>query len=425
MALLLAAALLGALCGAAAAERGTHAPYMQGFEDGGFHPDAPLTRAQTAVFLGRLLDARPEAGAGFPDVSDDAWYAEAVRTLAARGILSGYPDGTFQPNQNVTRAEFVTLLTRVWPAAEEGRAAFTDTAGHWAVSAIGAAAAAGWINGYAEPDGGFSFRPDQSITRAEAVKVTNRAAKRTADPEMLRGMMSYPDVPRDAWYYADVMEASCAHTYESSGSGERWLEITGGNPLLQAVEATDAAQSSEQLVVVTGARLTAWDHGDDGVWRCWLDVPCGYGKNGMLDGNVRHEGDLTTPIGAYPLTLAFGTGEDPGTALPYRQITQNSYWSNAADATYNTWVERETPISGEHLADYPVQYQYAVAIGFNIDPTVIGRGSAIFLHCKSPDHWYTAGCVSVEKEAMLELLRQLRPGAYILIAPGVDTISEL
>lgn len=120
-------------------------------------------------------------------------------------------------------------------------------------------------------------------------------------------------------------------------------------------------------------------------------------------------------IGSFPLPLAFGLGKNPGTSMTYRQITKNSYWSGEYD-TYNTWVESSSYMSGEHLIDYAV-YKYAMAIGFNMDPVVYKRGSAIFLHCKSPDHWYTAGCVSVPEDVMLNLLKKTKNGAYIVTVP--------
>lgn len=120
-------------------------------------------------------------------------------------------------------------------------------------------------------------------------------------------------------------------------------------------------------------------------------------------------------IDSFPLPLAFGLGKNPGTSMTYRQITKNSYWSGEYD-TYNTWVESSSYMSGEHLIDYAV-YKYAMAIGFNMDPVVYKRGSAIFLHCKSPDHWYTAGCVSVPEDVMLNLLKKTKNGAYIVTVP--------
>ena len=104
-------------------------------------------------------------------------------------------------------------------------------------------------------------------------------------------------------------------------------------------------------------------------------------------------------------------------------MTPYSYWSGEKES-YNTWVESTTPISGEHLSDYSICYRYAMAIGFNIEPTVYKRGSAIFLHCKNPAEWGSAGCVSVEESDMITLLQQCHNGCYIMIVPDEASIAR-
>ena len=197
----------------------------------------------------------------------------------------------------------------------------------------------------------------------------------------------------------------------------RWV-----SPLRAAVEASAAAKKTGQLVLVVDHNLTFWEAAEDGSWRLRMDTYCGYGGNGLVEADSRVMGTRTTPIGAFPLTLAFGTGPNPGTGMTYRQITETSYWSAEDDDTYNTWVESDTPLSGEHLIDY-YQYKYAVNIGFNLDPPVHSRGCAIFLHCKSTNSWHTAGCVSLAEEDMLALLLALRDGAYMIIVPDAEALS--
>ena len=197
----------------------------------------------------------------------------------------------------------------------------------------------------------------------------------------------------------------------------RWV-----SHLRAAVEATALAEKTDQLVLTVDHRLTFWEKAEDGSWRLRMDTYCGYGGNGLVEADSRVMGTRTTPIGAFPLTLAFGLGPDPGTGMTYRQITETSYWSAEDDDTYNTWVESETPLSGEHLIDY-YQYKYAVNIGFNLDPPHHDRGCAIFLHVKSRDTWNTAGCVSLAEEDMLTLLLALRDGAYMIIVPDIGSIS--
>ena len=195
------------------------------------------------------------------------------------------------------------------------------------------------------------------------------------------------------------------------------------DPLQAAVEACATAEKTDQIVLAVDHALTFWERGEDGAWQLRLEAACGYGKNGLVPGEERIMGSKTTPVGAFPLTLAFGTGENPGTDMTWRQITEASYWSEVEDESFNTWVESETPVPGEHLIDY-YQYKYAVNIGFNLEDIVYSRGCTIFLHVKSRNSWDTAGCVSLSEEDMLALLRMLRDGAYMIIVPDAESIGN-
>ena len=161
----------------------------------------------------------------------------------------------------------------------------------------------------------------------------------------------------------------------------------------------------------------------DGSWQKEMETYCGYGRNGLKAWNERHEGDQTTPVGSFPILHAFGISPNPGTQMSWRDVTPNSYWSGE-QATYNTWVESATPISGEHLSEYTICYKYAMAVGFNVNPTVYKRGSAIFLHCKNPADWGSAGCVSVEEADMIALLQQCHNGCYMMIVPNEASIAN-
>ena len=179
------------------------------------------------------------------------------------------------------------------------------------------------------------------------------------------------------------------------------------------------AQKTDQIILVVDHTLSLWNK-IDGEWHEDFETFCGYGRNGLSLN--RTSGDGTTPIGAFPILHAFGHGENPGTSMTYKKITPNSYLSDDT-STYNTWVESSRKISGEHLADY-YQYQYAMNIGFNINPTVIGKGAAIFLHCKSIDRWTSAGCVTIPANDMLDLLRKSHDGEYIIIVPKAEDIAN-
>ena len=138
------------------------------------------------------------------------------------------------------------------------------------------------------------------------------------------------------------------------------------------------------------------------------------GLNGTSD--LHTEGDYTTPRGLFDLGFAFGNSPDPGTLLPYREVTEYSFWVDDPESEYyNQWVdsrEISTFSSAEHLSDYLESYAYAVFIEYNYPVIVPYAGCAIFLHC---GYDYTAGCVSVPKESMIEILRWLEPGGKILI----------
>jgi len=226
------------------------------------------------------------------------------------------------------------------------------------------------------------------------------------------------------WYYLTESGAMAVSTtidgLEIDASG-RCVSMSADSPTMnELVQGSKTAQKTDQIITVVGHELTLWQKAEDGSWTSGEKHYCGFGKNGFSDAEKRVMGDKTTPKGSFPLTYAFGKAENPGTAMTYRNITANSYLSSERD-TYNTWVESETSMIGEHLIDY-YQYKYAVNIGFNIDPVVYGRGAGIFLHCKSYDHWYTAGCVSLEEDNMVNVLKQLKDGAYIII---VEYKSEI
>ena len=164
----------------------------------------------------------------FSDVGDEAWYAVNVGYAAQKEIVKGYEDGSFRPNNPISRAECVVLLSRLIEVPA-GSSAFSDVPEtHWAYSAISAGASAGWLAGY--PDG--TFRPDQNITRLEAVKMINTAFHRTCDVNYVqttKGFPSFQDVSPDFWGYFDLIEACVGHNYIVADDGtEVWTFATLG-----------------------------------------------------------------------------------------------------------------------------------------------------------------------------------------------------
>ncbi len=186
--------------------------------------------------------------------------------------------------------------------------------------------------------------------------------------------------------------------------------------------------NARQLIIVVGSALGShngslrlFDY-RDGDWVRTLAVRARFGSRGLIDGLVRRAGSRTTPTGIWRLPgFVFGTHARPpvGVRMAYRHITPYSWWSAERNATYNTWVETARAISGEHLADAPVQYEFAFSTGYNArpNPCVLGRGTAIFVHVVF-GRTYTSGCVAVSRSNMVRLLRSLEPDKRPVCAIG-------
>ena len=207
-----------------------HYAYIIGYPDGTVRPEGTITRAETVTIFFRMLTDESRAAVWsttnpFTDVKAADWFNNAISTMSNAGIVNGYPDGSFNPNGNITRAEFAAMAIRFFQDAKVGPSRFSDTIGHWAEEAINKAQAQGLITGY--PDG--TFRPDEPITRAEAMTIMNRVLKRAPHKDHLlseRYMITFTDnMDTSKWYYADVQEATNSHTYRMSGGYEEWEEI--------------------------------------------------------------------------------------------------------------------------------------------------------------------------------------------------------
>lgn len=205
-----------------------HVAYIIGYEDGTVRPGANITRAEVATIFFRLLtDETRESywsqSSGFTDVASGAWYNNAVSTLTRAGILDGYEDGSFRPNASITRAEFTKIAVSFFKHAGGASAnPFSDVPDSaWYAEFVKAAAELGLIDGY--EDG--TFRPNAPITRAEACTIVNRTLGRAPDKDNLlpeHEMLTWPDNSRDAWYYAQIQEATNSHDYQWLGAIELW-----------------------------------------------------------------------------------------------------------------------------------------------------------------------------------------------------------
>lgn len=207
-----------------------HFAYVIGYPDGTVHPNGQITRAEVATIFFRLLKDEVRDGAfttsnSYSDVAYGKWYNNPISTMSALGIITGYPDGTFKPNKPITRAEFAAIAARFDETQSGKSATFSDVIGHWAAKEIGIAYYNDWIKGY--PDG--TFKPDQNITRAEAMTLINRVLERKPESpaDLLTNMNKWTDnLDTSKWYYLDVQEATNSHGYtRKTFNYELWRQM--------------------------------------------------------------------------------------------------------------------------------------------------------------------------------------------------------
>ena len=248
-----------------------HTPYLRGYGDGTIRPDDYLTLGEACQVFYGLLRARPEDRAEVPGVDKDKWYYDAVSLLAAGGILDLSRDGTILPEAAVGRGQFVLMLTRFFPELEEGSCAYPDVpyGSPWR-SAVAKAAAQGWITGF--EDG--TFRPNEPLTRAQAAAVLNRVLGRRADEEKLEEMLVVPlftDLEEGHWAYAELLEAAIDHTALCQGGREVWSAVQDerlyyepGPVLLKG----ETYWAGEDGVLLRDTRVGELYFGPDGRYTC-------------------------------------------------------------------------------------------------------------------------------------------------------------
>lgn len=200
-----------------------HAAYLQGRGDGDFHPNDSLTRAEAAMVIYRLLkDPKVTVTVHFDDVAPDAWYAVAVETLASLGILKGTGNGRFEPERAVTRSEFAVIAARLATPVPVGEVRdYTDiSADQWFYPEVQLATHYGWLAGY--PDS--SFGPYRDISRAELAKVINRMTGRIPDAKRIDSGdgVVFGDVPKTHWAYYEIVEAATGHDFDRVNRVETW-----------------------------------------------------------------------------------------------------------------------------------------------------------------------------------------------------------
>ena len=208
-------------------ETDDHIQYLFGYPDRSFQPEANMTRAEAAQMFHNLLEKKSyEITTNFSDVSASSWYTTAVNTMGSLGVVSGYGDGTFRPNKPITRAEFVSMAVKFLEspqASTENK--FSDVSVEdWFWNAVQAAVEEGWISGY--EDG--SFRPNRNITRAEVASIVNHVLERVADPDYVRNnkekLNDFIDVTPSHWAYYHIVEATNWHNYTKHHDGKEYTE---------------------------------------------------------------------------------------------------------------------------------------------------------------------------------------------------------
>ncbi len=234
--------------------------------------------------------------------------------------------------------------------------------------------------------------------------------------------------------------AGCAQADPGTLSQEGHVDVAGAEGLHASIqheaaspewvvnlpEANDAATTQLFVVACMGKKLTTatvsmHERNEGGSWTRVLSTPGYVGKLGVCADADHKEGCSQTPLGTYRFNRAFGIADDPGCAIPYVQVTDDTYWSgdDRKGMRYNEMVSlSDLPDlameNSEHIVDYEYQYQYCLNISFNEEGTP-GRGSAIFLHCLGPEKPFTGGCVAIPEYLMVQVMRRVREDCVVVI----------
>ena len=204
-----------------------HNAYISGYPDGTMAPEKNITRGEAAQIFYSLMGTKDTDGINiFTDIDEDAWYKDAVNTLAETGVIAGVGNNIFEPERNVTRAEFTAMAMRFAGKKSECENIFSDVYPYeWFYNDIISSIKAGWITGY--PDG--TFRPNNSITRAEAITIVNSMLERNADKGYIDlnsdSLISFTDVDVNFWGYYQIMEAANSHYYQKNDDFEIWTGL--------------------------------------------------------------------------------------------------------------------------------------------------------------------------------------------------------
>ncbi len=333
---------------------GGHKAYMSGEPGAKFYPDRNMTRAEMAQVLYNLLASYPSVTENhFSDVSSSAWYAKAVNTLVELKVLSGYEDGTFRPSNPVTRAEFVTAVSKCFQMTSGGSSDFSDVSGHWAESYINYACSQGWISGF--EDG--TFRPNDNILRSQVTAIMNNALDRTGDGFAAdSNTQEFVDVPTSHWAFKHIAEA--ADPVDDGGEGEdppstgfqvgQTVRVTA-EPSLRLREGP-GTEYTAITALATGTKITITSVESNG----WLGVKTNGGLAGYVSGEYVVVDDGSSEGG--------GGGTASGASLSASSLTLSQYQSVRLDGSVKSNLSAMTWTSSDPSVAY---VGYSVSYGGN------------------------------------------------------------
>ena len=359
---------------------GGHATYMDGYGDGTFRPDNVMTRAEAAKVIYELLAAKPPvSSSSFTDVKSGQWYYTAVNALAQKDIVGGYGDGTFQPNAPITRVEFLKILCVCMGTTSGGSVTFNDvSSSHWGYRYICTAVANGWASGY----GDGTFRPDNNMTRAEATKMVNVALGRTGDGFAAdRNEQKFIDVPQSHWAFLHVAEAAEPKVDASFATGTvtgNEVRVRSGPGTSYEVlgyvnsgdKVTVLSSSSGWLRVRTASGITGYISGD--YVRVETATPPDNGDDGNSD-QPSEEPNGTLAVGdtaRVTATDGLRLRKSPVNGETLKLMTYGSVVT-VKDVSQDPWLQVTTSdgTTGYAHSDYMAPYTPGVASSLSLSAT--------------------------------------------------------
>lgn len=381
-------------------------------------------------------------GAGFSDVAQADWFYAPVSLCSQLGIIAGYPDGTFRPQAAISRAEFCKLLVgglvdeaEILAALIAGRpwyAPYTD-----------------YVVERGLADGGLDWQAPIPRSEVAYMICTHQGeAPAPIERRLAELVLDFDDVPPEhreavlSMMALGIMTGDTGGAFRPQGSLTRAeaaavmarLMGVGATPVAipdLPVDGLKAAETSRQIITVTTdsledfeARVNVYEQ-VDGVWlRRWRDLPAVCGSRGLMAN--RKQNSLRSPVGNFGIVFAFGAQADPGVhpGLEYRAITPESYWVlDSSSPLYNRWTEGRGDFKDrEHLESFGYQYDYALVLDFNYERPVKGDGGAIFIHVATHDGKGTAGCIGLQQSDLLDIMGWLDPGhnPRVIVCPEGD-----